>query len=57
MKRSILKRIFSYLRPYRGSLVLGCISAVLQVAFTLMTPVRSGSRWPCASCWPRASSG
>ena len=47
MKRSILKRIFSYLRPYRGSLVLGCISAVLQVAFTLMTPVLIGRAIDC----------
>ena len=47
MKRSILKRIFSYLRPYRGSLVLGCISAVLQVAFTLMTPVLIGCAIDC----------
>ena len=47
MKRSILKRIFSYLRSYRGSLVLGCISAVLQVAFTLMTPVLIGRAIDC----------
>lgn len=47
MKSSILKRIFQYMNPYKGNLLLGCISALLQVAFTLITPVLIGKGIDC----------
>ncbi len=43
MKKQTLKRIISYMRPYTFRLLLGSISAVLYVAFTLIGPVLTGN--------------
>lgn len=47
MKTSVLKRIFQYMKPYQGSLIVGCCAALLQVAFTLITPVLIGKGIDC----------
>ncbi len=47
MNPSILKRIFQAMRPYKGNLLLGCCSALLQVLFTLITPVLIGQGIDC----------
>lgn len=42
MKKQTFKRIASYMRPYRTQLLLGCLSALLYVLFTLAGPVLIG---------------
>lgn len=42
MKRSVLNRIFRFMRPYRRQLIWGCCSAVAYVLFSLLVPVFIG---------------
>ena len=42
MKKSTLKRILTYLRPYRSQTVAACATALLYVFFTLLGPVFIG---------------
>ena len=42
MKKSLLKRVFSFVRPYRIFLLGAIVSAVISVAFTLLAPVLVG---------------
>lgn len=43
MNKNILKRLLSYLRPYRAQLALACVAAVCAVLFTLLIPVVIGN--------------
>ena len=47
MKKHVFRRLVPYLRPYAGTLLLGCLAAVLQVAFTLAAPVLVGKGVDC----------
>lgn len=47
MKKHVFRRLAPYLRPYAGTLLLGCLAAVLQVAFTLAAPVLVGKGVDC----------
>lgn len=42
MNYSVLKRLLSYIKPYKGYLILSFISAIISVAFTLLNPVLIG---------------
>lgn len=42
MNFSVLKRLLTYIKPYKGYLVLTFISAIISVAFTLLNPVLIG---------------
>ena len=42
MNFSVLKRLLTYIKPYKGYLILTFISAILSVAFTLLNPVLIG---------------
>ncbi len=42
MKRGIIKRILSYVRPYMAQFATGCICALCYVLFTLLGPVFIG---------------
>lgn len=47
MKKQTLARVMRYTRPYRGQLVMGCVTALLSVAFTLLGPVFIGRAVDC----------
>ena len=47
MKKHVFRRLVPYLRPYAGTLLLGCLAAVLQVVFTLAAPVLVGKGVDC----------
>lgn len=47
MKKHVIGRILTYLKPYLGTLLLGCLAAILQVAFTLAAPVLIGKGVDC----------
>ncbi len=47
MRTFLLKRIFSYMKPYRANFYVGCFAAVFQVGFTLAIPVLIGK---CIDC-------
>lgn len=47
MKTNTLGRILTYLKPYRFSLVWACVCALLQVGFTLASPVFIGKAIDC----------
>ena len=47
MKSEILKRLSSYLTPYRAGLVTATLAALLQVIFTLILPVLIGDAIDC----------
>ena len=42
MKRRTVKRILTYVRPYRAAFAASCASALLYVLFTLLGPVFTG---------------
>ncbi|MCI9272421.1 MAG: ABC transporter ATP-binding protein [Clostridiales bacterium] len=42
MKKSVLKRLMQFVRPYRGFLIGALISAILSIALTLLGPVLVG---------------
>ena len=47
MKKQVLAQVLKYTRPYRGQLVMGCVTALLSVAFTLLGPVFIGRAVDC----------
>ena len=42
MKKDTVKRILTYLRPYRSQTILACVTTLLYVFFTLLGPVFIG---------------
>lgn len=42
MKKSILKRVFSYTKPYKKFLIIGFLGAMLNITFTLLGPILIG---------------
>lgn len=42
MKKSVVKRVLQYIKPYKGLLALAIISAIISVSLTLYIPVLTG---------------
>ena len=42
MKKSVLKNLLAFVRPYRGYLIVSLFSAVISIALTLLGPVLVG---------------
>lgn len=43
MKKSVVKRVLAYIKPYKGLLALAIVSAVISVSITLYIPVLTGN--------------
>lgn len=43
MKKSVVKRVLKYIKPYKGLLALAILSAIISVSLTLYIPVLTGN--------------
>lgn len=43
MKKSVVRRVLKYIKPYKGLLALAILSAIISVSFTLYIPVLTGN--------------
>lgn len=43
MKKSVVRRVLKYIKPYKGLLVLAILSAIISVSLTLYIPVLTGN--------------
>ena len=43
MKKSVVRRVLKYIKPYKGLLALAILSAIISVSLTLYIPVLTGN--------------
>ena len=43
MKKSVVRRVLKYIKPYKGLLALPILSAIISVSLTLYIPVLTGN--------------